>query len=50
MRRALELVEGLRSEHPDAADYTELRLECLMKLGGLLETSKQPDATLSTVS
>ena len=36
IRRALRLIEGLRSERPDDLEYIGLQIHCLLKLGGYL--------------
>jgi len=43
IRRALRLIEGLRSERPDDLEYMGLQIHCLLKLGGYLGTSSPSD-------
>ncbi len=43
VRQALDLIESLRSEHPDNVEYLGLQVECFLRLGVYLEALRRLD-------
>jgi eukaryotic-like serine/threonine-protein kinase len=46
VRQALDLIEGLRSEHPEDVDYLGLKVECLNRLSHYLNDLGRPDQAI----